>query len=284
LKQGPEARTTGQESLWSNIWGERAAMTYCVGILVREGLVMMADTRTNAGVDNISSYRKLRVMDTSPGRVIAVCSAGSLSVTQSALSRVQEGIMMPDRAGTKDQQPETLDTAPSVFRAAQIMGQALHDAKGTIDKVVEGNDVSTSSTLLLAGSIDGRRPRLFLIYGEGNFIECQSDTPFLQIGEHKYGKPVLDRMITYETPLAEAVKIGLISFSATMRSNLAVGLPIDLITVRSGVSSIEVLHRIDADDAYYSEMNNRWSNALRAAAAAIPLPDYASAPAELPPD
>ncbi|WP_416908996.1 MAG: peptidase [Polymorphobacter sp.] len=259
-------------------------MTYCVGILVREGLVMMADTRTNAGVDNISSYRKLRVMDTHPGRVIAVASAGSLSVTQSALSRVQEGIQMPDKAGNAEPERETLDTAPSVFRAAQIMGQALHDAKDAIDKVVEGNDVSTDATLLLAGSIDGRRPRLFLIYGAGNFIECQSDTPFLQIGEHKYGKPVLDRMITYETPLAEAVKIGLISFSATMRSNLAVGLPIDLITVRSGISAIEVLHRIDADDPYYREMNDRWSNALRAAAAAIPLPEYASAPEELPPD
>lgn len=260
-------------------------MTYCVGLLVREGLVLMADTRTNAGVDNISSYRKLRVMDTAPNRVIAVCSAGSLSVTQSALSRVQEGIFMPDKAATNaEPERETLDTAPSVFRAAQIMGQALHDAKDAIDKVVEGNDVSTSSSLLLAGSIDGRRPRLFHIYGEGNFIECQSDTPFLQIGEHKYGKPVLDRMMTYETPLAEAVKIGLISFSATMRSNLAVGLPIDLITVRSGVSSIEVLHRIDADDAYYSEMNDRWSNALRAAAAAIPLPGYASTPDEMPPD
>jgi len=254
-------------------------MTYCVGILVREGLVMMADTRTNAGVDNISSYRKLRVMDTGPNRVIAVASAGSLSVTQSALSRVSEGILMPGGEG-----PETLDSAPSVFRAAQIMGQALHDAKEAIDRVVEGANVSTDATLLLAGSINGRRPRLFLIYGAGNFIECQSDTPYLQIGEHKYGKPVLDRMITYETPLAEAVKIGLISFSATMRSNLAVGLPIDLMTVRAGVSSIEVLHRIEADDSYYREMNDRWSNALRAAAAAIPLPDYASAPGALPPD
>jgi putative proteasome-type protease len=261
------------------IAGGTEAMTYCVGVVVREGLVMMADTRTNAGVDNISSYRKLRVMGTGPNRVIAVASAGSLSVTQSALSRVAEGILMPGH-----ETPETLDTAPSVFRAAQIMGQALHDAKEGIDRVVEGTDVSTAATLLLAGSIDGRRPRLFLIYGAGNFIECQSDTPYLQIGEHKYGKPVLDRMITYETPLAEAVKVALISFSATMRSNLAVGLPIDLITIRAGVSSIEVLHRIDVDDPYYSELSDRWSNALRAAAAAIPLPEYASPPDEMPPD
>ena len=248
-------------------------MTYCVGILVREGLVLMADTRTNAGVDNISSYRKLRVMEHGPDRVVMCTSAGSLSVTQSALSRVALGVTMPD-TGEK----ETLADVPTVFRAAQLVGQALSDAKAEIDRVVKDDNVYTDATLLLAGSIGGRRPRLFLIYGAGNFIECQSDTPFLQIGETKYGKPVLDRMLTYETPMSEAMKIALISFSATMRSNLAVGLPIDIATIRSGVSDLELIHRIDADDEYYGELNRRWSNALRAAAAAIPLPQYASQP------
>jgi len=233
----------------------------------------MADTRTNAGVDNISTYRKLRVMETGGDRVIAITSAGSLSVTQSALSRVSQGIVMAD-SGKR----ETLDSVPTIFRAAQVVGQALHDAKKDVDAVVDDRAIGTDATLLLAGARDNQRPRLFLIYGSGNFIECQPDTPYLQIGEHKYGKPVLDRMINYETPLAEAIKIGLISFSATMRSNLAVGLPIDLLTIRSGVPKIEIAHRIDADDAYYAEMNDRWSNALRAAAAAIPLPDYASEP------
>lgn len=248
-------------------------MTYCVGILVREGLVMMGDTRTNAGVDNISTYRKLRVMETVGDRVIVLASAGSLSVTQSAVSRVALGIVMPD-SGEK----ETLSSVPTVFRAAQIIGQALSDAKISIDAVVKDDNIRTDASLLFAGSIEGRKPRLFLIYGAGNFIECQNDTPYLQIGEVKYGKPVLDRMINYDTPLAEAIKVGLISFSATMRSNLAVGLPIDLVTVRSGVSKVELSHRIDPDDEYYSELNDRWSNALRAAAAAIPLPDYASEP------
>ncbi|OYU15592.1 MAG: peptidase [Alphaproteobacteria bacterium PA4] len=248
-------------------------MTYCVGILVREGLVMMGDTRTNAGVDNISTYRKLRVLESGENRVVAVASAGSLSVTQSALSRVALGIVMPD-SGEK----ERLADAPTVFRCAQIVGQALSDAKESIDRVVRDDKIQTDATLLLAGSIDGRKPRLFLIYGAGNFIECQPDTPYLQIGEHKYGKPVLDRMIAWDTPLAEAIKIGLISFSATMRSNLAVGLPIDLISIRSGVSKLELVYRIEADDDYYSEINDRWSNALRAAAAAIPLPQYASEP------
>lgn len=248
-------------------------MTYCIGILVREGLVMMADTRTNAGVDNISTYRKLRVMEHGPERVIMCSSAGSLSVTQSALSRVALGVVMPD-TGEK----ETLAEVPTVFRAAQLVGQALSDAKAEIDQVVKDDNIFTDATLLLAGSIGGRRPRLFLIYGAGNFIECQSDTPFLQIGEHKYGKPVLDRMLTYETPIAEALKIALISFSATMRSNLAVGLPVDIATIRTGVSDLELIHRIEVDDDYYRELNSRWSNALRAAAAAIPLPQYASQP------
>ena len=248
-------------------------MTYCIGILVREGLVMMADTRTNAGVDNISTYRKLRVMEHGPDRIFLCASAGSLSVTQSALSRVALGVIMPD-TGDK----EFLAEVPTVFRGAQLVGQALSDAKAEIDRVVKDADVYTDATLLLAGSIGGRRPRLFLIYGAGNFIECQQDTPYLQIGEHKYGKPVLDRMLTYETPMSEAIKIALFSFSATVRSNLAVGLPIDLATVRSGVSDLETIHRIEADDDYYNELDSRWSNALRAAAAAIPLPSYASQP------
>jgi putative proteasome-type protease len=262
----------GQEQ-FSGLGGETLAMTYCVGVLVREGLVMMGDTRTNAGVDNISTYRKLRVLENSNNRVLAVATAGSLSVTQSAISRVALGIAMPDSGKI-----ENLKTAPTVFRAAQIIGQALSDAKSSIDMVVRGEKVSTDATLLFGGSIDGRKARMFLIYGAGNFIECQSDTPFLQIGEHKYGKPVLDRMINFETPLAEAIKIALISFSATMRSNLAVGLPIDFITVRNGTSAVEIAYRIDSEDHYYREMNDRWSNALRAAAAAIPLPDYASQP------
>lgn len=244
-------------------------MTYCVGILVREGLLMVADTRTNAGVDNISTYRKLRVMETQGDRVLAIASAGSLSVTQSAITRVTEGILMPG-----SEEIETLDSAPSVFRAAQLVGQALHDAKVHIDTVVQGGKVATDATLLLGGSIGGRKPRLFLIYGSGNFIECQTDTPFLQIGELKYGKPILDRMINWETPLSEAIKISLISFSSTMRSNLAVGLPIDLLTVVSGVSAPQITHRISSDDAYYRELDDRWSKALKAAAAAIPLPTW----------
>lgn len=248
---------------------EVSAMTYCVGILVKDGMVMMADTRTNAGVDNISTYRKLRIFETGEGRCMAVASAGSLSVTQAAITKLQDAMILP---GADER--ETLDNAPSMFRAAQLVGNALREAKSGIDAAIIDEKIATGASLLFGGSIAGRKPRLFLIYGSGNFIECQPDTPFLQIGEHKYGKPILDRSITYDTPIAEAVKVSLISFNSTMRSNLAVGLPIDVLTLRPGSSTPDLLHRIDTDDAYYRELDDRWSRALKAAQMAIPLPPY----------
>ena len=247
-------------------------MTYCVGVLVKDGMVMMADTRTNAGVDNISTYRKLRLFETTPGRCMAVCSAGSLSVTQAAVTKLQDAMILP---GAEER--ETLDNAPSMFRAAQLVGNALREAKTGIDAAMQDDKVSTGASLLFGGSIGGRRPRLFLIYGSGNFIECQADTPFLQIGEHKYGKPILDRSILYDTPISEAIKVALISFNSTMRSNLAVGLPIDVLTVLPGASAPALNHRIDQDDAYYRELDDRWSRALKAAQQAIPSPPYGEA-------
>jgi len=246
-------------------------MTYCVGLLVHEGLAMLADTRTNAGLDNVSSYRKLRVVDAGPGRTMIVASAGSLSVTQAALTRLTDAMLL---AGDGDDAPETLRTAPTMFRAATLVGQALHAARAAVDEAVGGDRVSTSATLLFGGCIAGRKPRLFLIYASGNFIECQPDTPYLQIGEHKYGKPILDRAVSFDTPLTEAVKVALISFTSTMRSNLAVGLPIDIAQLRSGDDAPELIHRITDDDDYYRELTERWSAAMRVATAAIPLPPY----------
>ena len=252
-------------------------MTYCVGVLVRDGLAMLADTRTNAGLDNVSSYRKLRVMDAGPGRTMVVASAGSLSVTQAALTRLTDAMLLAEDA---ENAPETLKTAPTMFRAATLVGQALHAARAAVDEAVGGDKVSTSATLLFGGCIAGRKPRLFLIYASGNFIECQPDTPYLQIGEHKYGKPILDRVVTFETSLEEAVKVALISFTSTMRSNLAVGLPIDIVQLRGGDTEPELVHRITDDDAYYRELTERWSAAMRVATSAIPLPPYGSAAAQ----
>lgn len=232
---------------------------------------MLGDTRTNAGLDNVSSYRKLRIMETGPGRVMMISSAGSLSVTQAAMTRLSDAMLLP----VDGEHPvETLATVPTMFRAATLVGQALHDARAAVDEAVGGDRVSTSASLLFGGCIAGRKPRLFLIYASGNFIECQPDTPYLQIGEHKYGKPILDRVIDFETPMEEAVKVALISFTSTMRSNLAVGLPIDLVTLRSGTVEPELVYRITDDDAYYRDLTERWSSAMRAATTSIARPPY----------
>ena len=182
-------------------------MTYCVGILVNDGLAMIADTRTNAGVDNIASYKKLHVVDIPGNRVIGLATAGNLSVTQTALSLVREGVRLPD-----SNEPETLQTVPSLFRAAQIVGQAIKIVRDGIAPSLEAESVNVSATVLLGGQIKGGALGLYLIYSQGNFIECGVDTPYMQIGEFKYGKPILDRALSVDTPLDEAVKLGLISF------------------------------------------------------------------------
>jgi len=245
-------------------------MTYCMGLLVKEGLVMMADTRTNAGIDNISTYRKLRVFGEDGKRIVAIASAGSLSTTQALINRLHEGVILPGC-----EEPEFIETAPTMFRVAQIIGEAMVGAKKDIETTIQKQEgVEIGVTLLVGGSIDGRAPRLFLIYGEGNFIECGMDTPYFQIGELKYGKPILDRMLDYRTPLPQAMKVGLLSMNSTMRSNLSVGLPIDMLVVKPG-QSVAAITRIGEQDPYYHDLGDRWSKALAAALENIPLPTYA---------
>lgn len=239
-------------------------MTYCMGLMVNDGLVMLADTRTNAGIDNISTYRKLRVFDGDGKRVIAIASAGSLSTTQALTNRLNEGVMLP--GGTE---PEFIETAPSMFRVAQIIGEAMVGAKRDIEQTIRQGDVQVDVTLLVGGSIDGRTPRLFQIYGEGNFIECSPESPYFQIGELKYGKPILDRLLAFDTPLDRATKIGLLSMSSTMRSNLSVGLPLDIAVIRPGTSEA-VTTRIEVDDPYFYELGNGWAAALANALDQIP--------------
>ena len=229
---------------------------------------MMADTRTNAGVDNISTYRKLRVHGNDGRRLVVTASAGSLSTTQGAVQRLTEGVLNPE-TGAHD----TFDTVSNIYEAALAAGRAIRAARDGMEGLQQ-DKINFDATLLVGGSIGGEPLRLFLVYSAGNCIECGPDTPYLQIGENKYGKPIIDRALTYETELYEAVKIGLISFSSTMRSNLAVGLPIDLVVVRQGQSKAELVHRIGADDAYFAELSHRWSEALNQARAGIPLPPY----------
>ena len=244
-------------------------MTYCCGILVRDGLVMMADTRTNAGLDNISTFRKLHVYGVPGQRIMALASSGNLSISQSVVSTVTEGIENPE---TKEL--ETLLNAPTMFQAAQRMGQAIRQVHRLEGDALEAADVKFDVSFLFAGQIKGEKLRLFMIYGAGNFIECSVDSPYLQIGEHKYGKPVLDRAISYGVDLYDALKIGLISMDSTMRSNLGVGMPIDLLVVRRDTCEAELNYRIEPGEPYFHDLRERWSAALRQAHMNIPRPPY----------
>jgi putative proteasome-type protease len=244
-------------------------MTYCCGILVREGLVMFGDTRTNAGVDNIATFRKLHVFSDPGKRIMAIASAGNLSISQSVVSILTEGYDNPETG-----EHETLMNSPSMFQAAQRAGHVIRTLLSTEGKALEASDVTFDVSFLLGGQIAGERMRLFMIYSAGNFIECTTDTPYLQIGEHKYGKPVLDRAVSYGMDIYDALKVGLISIDSTMRSNLSVGMPIDLIVVRRDVCDAELIYRIEPGEPYFSDLRERWSAALRAAHIAIPRPPY----------
>ena len=244
-------------------------MTYCCGVLVREGLVMIADTRTNAGLDDISSFRKLHNFVMPGERAISIASAGNLSITQSVLTLASEGLENPETGIV-----ETLANTPSMFRTAQLLGRAIRKVRDIEGEALEKAEIAFKITLLVGGQIRGGRLRLFMIYAAGNFIECTQDAPFLQIGEHKYGKPILDRAVAYATDLYDALKIGLISMDSTMRSNLGVGMPIDVLVLRRDAFVAEVDHRIDSSDAYFRDLRERWSSALRAAHIAIPRPPY----------
>ena len=247
-------------------------MTYCCGILVREGLVMIADTRTNAGLDNVSTFRKLHIYSEPGERIMALASSGNLSLSQTVRSMLTEGIENPETG-----ELETLMNAPTMFKAAQRIGNAVRHIQKVEGKALAEASVDHEVAFLFGGQVKGGRLRLFMIYSAGNFIECTTDTPYLQIGEHKYGKPVLDRAISFDTDIYDALKIGLISMDSTMRSNLGVGLPIDLLVARrdslrrrksiTGSSRASPISRTCA---------NAGRRALRAAHIAIPRPPYRS--------
>lgn len=247
-------------------------MTYCVGILVDEGLVLVADTRTNAGIDNVATFRKLHLFERRGEFVAALATAGNLSVTQAVLSHLNEGL--------EDQstgQRERLVDQTSMFGAAQLVGRAVRRVYDTDGPSIEQHAAAFDVTMLLGGQMKGREPRLFMIYRAGNFIEATHDSPFLQIGEHKYGKPILDRAVASNTELYDALKLGLISMDSTMRSNLGVGMPVDLAVIRRDGMTFEVNKRLEVDDAYFRDLRDRWSTALRNAHLAIPRPPFAKA-------
>ncbi|MCC2097294.1 MAG: peptidase [Hyphomicrobiales bacterium] len=244
-------------------------MTYCCGILVRDGLVMVADTRTNAGLDNISTFRKLHVFETPGEKVMLLAAAGNLSVTQTVVSHLREGFIDPETGTTK-----TLLDTKSMLEAATFVGTATRKVLTNLGTDPQMEQVSLGVTFLFGGQMADRRLRLFMVYTEGNFIEATEDTPYLQIGEHKYGKPVLDRAVSFDTDPLDALKLGLVSMDSTLRSNLSVGLPLDVVLLRRDAMELDVNYRIEEAEPYFANLRESWSIALREAHLKIPRPPY----------
>jgi putative proteasome-type protease len=236
-------------------------------MMLDQGLVLMSDTRTNSGVDNISTYRKMFHWSVPGERIIAMMTAGNLATTQAVVSKLEERNKAPS-----DRHNSLLE-APTMFQVATIVGKLLRE---TIQERDEDNGMAGSGTftasIILAGQIKGMEPRLFLIYPEGNFIEAQPDTPFFQIGETKYGRPIILRAYDPAMNFEDAVKLLMVSFDSTIKANLSVGLPLDLLVIER--DHFEPLHdrRIDADDPYFRAISSRWGEALKGAFDS--LPDY----------
>ena len=232
-------------------------MTYCVGLLLKEGMVMLSDTRTNAGLDNISTYRKMFFFEEPGERVICILTAGSLSVTQTTIARLKDAIAAPDAS-----EATSIMKAPTMLKVAHIIGDMLATVRGEVDeKMSQGQGVNAS--MIMAGQRRGGEMRLFLIYPEGNFIEATEDTPFLQIGEHKYGKPILDRVMKRTTSLEDGQKAVLLSMDSTLRSNLSVGMPLDLCVIEKDACKVTMRRRIEAGDDRFRAMSEAWSGTLR---------------------
>ena len=233
-------------------------MTYCVGMLLDEGLVMAADTRTNAGLDSVGKFKKLHCWS-NPGKgVFTLLTAGNLAVTQAVVSLLNE------RTHSKNlKDPDNLFAAKTMFQAARIVGRAIRAVRKIDGEQLGARADAFSASFIFGGQVGKEAPRLFQIYSEGNFIEATPDTPFFQIGEHKYGKPILDRVARADMKLGDAAKMVLVSFDSTLRSNLTVGLPIDMLTYEAGALKFEHTKRIGPDDPYFKMLSSEWSKALR---------------------
>jgi putative proteasome-type protease len=241
-------------------------MTYCVGMLLDAGLVFLADSRTNAGVDQISTFRKITVFEKPSDRVLVAMTAGNLAISQAVISIMRERIDEPEG--------ESIYTVTNMFEAARQVGDALREVYRRDAEAFKDHQVEFNAQLIFGGQIKGELPRLFCIYAAGNFIEATADTPYFQIGESKYGKPIIDRVVTRSTSLAQAAKCALISMDSTIRSNLSVGLPLDLLTIQRDAFSVHTHVNITEDQTYFQMIRTRWSESLRHAFHALPDPEW----------
>lgn len=240
-------------------------MTYCVGMVLDRGLVLMSDTRTNSGVDNISTFRKMFHWSVPGERVITVLSAGNLATTQAVVSKLEERSKVP---GDRE---NSLLGMPTMFTVATEIGRLLRDTIDTRQKANGDNARSRfTASMILAGQIAGMEPRLFLIYPEGNFIEASSDTPFFQIGELKYGRPIILRAYDRTMSFEDAVKLLMVSFDSTLKANLSVGMPLDLMIIERDRYEPGQSRRITAEDPYFQEISSSWGDALKNAFHSLP--------------
>ncbi len=243
-------------------------MTYCVGVFVDAGLVLAADSRTNAGVDQIASVEKMFVFEQPGERVIVLLSAGNLAITQSVINLLNEGC-----APGGDEVPDLM-SAPTMYRAARAVGDALREVHRIDAPHLAEQGIDFNAAFIVGGQIGDERPRLFQVYAAGNFIEASAGTPFLQIGETKYGKPILDRIVEPGASLPEVAKCVLLSYASTMRSNVSVGLPIDLLCYAKDSLTADNRTRIDAGDAYFKSIRGGWDDGLVRVFQELPDPDF----------
>jgi putative proteasome-type protease len=231
-------------------------MTYCVGIILDRGMIFASDSRTHAGVDNFAKFCKMTVFERSGDRVLVLLSSGDLAGTQAVISVLKQ-------RGDAEGAALNLWNARTMFDVANLVADAMRDIERRDGSYLAESKIKFNASFILGGQLSGEPMRLFRIYAEGNFIEAGLDTPFFQTGETKYGKPILDRVITRSTALADAAKCVLVSFDSTMRSNLSVGMPIDLICYQRDSLKIQMRRRFDEGDTYFSALSSQWSEGVR---------------------
>jgi putative proteasome-type protease len=241
-------------------------MTYCVALRLEAGMIFASDSRTNAGVDQVSTFSKMRVYEMPGERVIVTLTSGNLAMTQGVIEILERA-----RA---DEATRSLWNVESLYDAALIVGEAVREMHRRDAAFLAQSHIELHSDLIVGGQIAGEAPRLFHIYSQGNFIEATDETPWFQLGESKYGKPILDRVISPATPQKEAAKCVLISFDSTMKSNISVGLPIDLLWYPRDSLRVGLRHRIREGDPYFTMLRARWAGGLRRIFAELPEPDW----------
>ena len=239
-------------------------MTYCVAMRLNEGLIFMSDTRTNAGVDNISKFRKMFTWEIPGERVITILTAGNLATSQAVISLLDERTKAPH-----ERRPSLLE-APTMFQIANIIGDTLKEVIKTQKMTGPESEADFGATIIVGGQINGMSSRLFLIYPEGNFIEASEETPFFQVGETKYGRPILLRAYDREMSFEEAVKLLYVSFDSTLKANLSVGMPLDLQVVEEDGLRVTHRQRVDENDPYFHTISRSWGDALKLAFQSLP--------------